>query len=78
MKHTPTTSWVEILKPILGSVREKKPLEVTASYAPHIYLSVTLGRMNVAYYKKPLEQFRRVSVEGHALHITGTIVAIAI
>ena len=39
------------------------------------YFPVTLGRMNLATTKKPLEHSRRVRMEGHALHIMGTIVA---
>ena len=42
----------------------------------HGYFPVTLGRMNLATTRKPLEHSQRVCVEGHALHITGTIIAI--
>ena len=71
-----------LLKPIWCAVQEKKRLEVfrqllAESRACTVMLPVTLGRMNLATTTKPLEHFRRVCVEGHALHITGTIVAIA-
>ena len=65
------------------AVREKKLLEVFRQLrpefrAPIVTLLVTLARMNLATTTKRLEQSRRVWVEGNALHITGTIVAIAV
>ena len=44
-----------------------------------VTLLVTLGRMNPdPTTRKSLEHSRRVCIEGHALHITGTIVAPAV
>ena len=64
-------------------VQEKKPLEAFHQLCPQsrarsVTLPVILGRMNFAQYKKAVGTFSRVRVEGHALYITGTIVAIAL
>ena len=49
----------------------------TESSASTITLLVTLGRMNLVNYNKAIGYFLRVHIEGHTLHIMGTIVAIA-
>ena len=43
-----------------------------------VTLPVNLGRINLAHYNKAIKHFRRVHVEGHTLHITGTTVPIAL
>ena len=49
----------------------------TQSHACTITLPVTLGSMNLAHYNKAFETFRRVSIEGHAVHVRGIVVAVA-
>ena len=67
-----------LFEPIQLAVRERKASQVfhqlrAKSRARTVTFPVTLGRMNVAHYNKAFGTFRRVFVEGHALHITGTI-----
>ena len=42
----------------------------------HVTLPVTLVRMNLAHHLNAIGTFSKVGVEGHTLHITGTIVDI--
>ena len=65
------------------AVREKKPLEVfhqvrAKSHADTVTFPLTKSRMNLAHFNKPLKHSRRVIVEGHALNLTGIMVAIAL